>query len=436
MTTVDTRQDLDTDADAGTVSAARLVAGLAHDGSAPDLEQHRQSYPRPDAYASTAGALLERIEQSGLRGRGGAAFPTATKLRAVAGRANPVVVVNSTEGEPASVKDALLVTTNPHLVIDGALVAAAAVGASTVRLCVAADNTAGLHRLRSALAERHGREPLPDIRVLASPLHYVVGEETALVNWLNGERAVPTGTRPTQRGMHGHPTAVQNTETVAHLAQIACFGPEWFRGLGTAEEPGTALCTVMRGDGSPQVIEAALGTPLVSVIDAAGASLESSPGVLLGGYFGAWITTDEAAGALLSNVSLRPLGAAVGAGTIAPLPTGTCGWCETTRLLRWMAGESAGQCGVCVHGLVAIAGAAEDLAHGRGSIGTINQLERWAGQVEGRGGCRLPDGAVRLLRSALRVHRDALYDHLDYRGCKDGSRGFLPVPDHRSAPWR
>lgn len=436
MTTVDTRTELDDNDGATSMDAARLIAGLPHDGNAPDLDRHRQTYPRPDTYAAAPGPLLDRIERSGLCGRGGAAFPTVTKLRAVAGQSSPVVVVNATEGEPASAKDALLVIANPHLVIDGALVAAAAVGAASIRVCVAADNALGHHRLQQALMERHGREPLPDIRVVASPLHYVVGEETALVNWLNGERAVPTGTRPSVRGVHGHSTAVQNTETVAHLAQIACFGADWFRALGTDDEPGTALCTVTRADRSTQVIEAALGTPLVSVIEAAGASLRSSPGVLVGGYFGTWITTDEAVGAHLSNASLRPLGGTVGCGAIAPLPPDTCGWCETTRLLRWMAGESAGQCGVCVHGLAAIAGAAEDLAHGRGSIDTVNQLERWAGQVEGRGGCRLPDGAVRLLRSALRVHRDALHAHLNFRRCTGSGAGFLPVPDHRSAPWR
>jgi len=225
-------------------------------------------------------------------------------------------------------------------------------------------------------------------------------------------------------------------ETLAHLAQVNRFGAEWFRRSGTAAEPGTRLCTVTLPDGSRRVVEAGCGSPLAPIATAAGATLDGSGGVLVGGYFGAWITAAEAAGAAFGDDGLHHLGATAGCGVIAPLPPGVCGWCETARALWWMAGESAGQCGPCVNGLGAIADLAGQVAGGSAPANAVPWLQRWGDQVDGRGACRLPDGAVRLLRSALRVFAREVDQHLGLGRCPLGSVGFLPFPDHRSAPWR
>jgi len=226
-------------------------------GVAPPSGVARLLEPRGDtglaAHVGRYGSLPARVdlvgelERSGLRGRGGAAFPTAVKLAAVAGRRRPVVVANGTEGEPLSAKDKTILATAPHLVLDGLVLAARAVGAREAVVCVG--RRAGRVRaaVEAAVAERalSGRDGV-EITVAVTPDRYVVGEETALVHWLNGGDAKPTTTppRPFERGVAGRPTLVQNVETLAHVALIGRFGAGWYRGVGTADDPGSTLVTI------------------------------------------------------------------------------------------------------------------------------------------------------------------------------------------------
>jgi NADH:ubiquinone oxidoreductase subunit F (NADH-binding) len=401
------------------------------------LSAHRAVFRAPAALRGRGPALLAEIEASGLRGRGGASFPTAQKLGAVAGR-DGVVVVNATEGEPASAKDRLLLCSQPHLVIDGAVLAAHAVGARMVDIGIARSAPASLAAVQSAIIERGSCEPGVELTVHATPEHFVVGEETALVHWINGGDALPTGrrVRMVERGVAGRPTAVINCETAAQLAWIVEHGAQEFRRRGTDDEPGSRLATITRADGSRWVVEAAIGMPLADVAWAGGAPIDGTCPVLVGGYFGAWISGSEALEVAFSDAALRPLGASTGAGVLVPLPDRVCAWCQTTRLLHWMAGESSLQCGVCVNGLPALASAAAEISRGENVVTRTGQLERWAGQIDHRGGCGMPDGAVRLLRSALRVHRDLIAAHAAARGCPKGAPAFLTIPETRSNPWR
>lgn len=400
------------DIDVESPTLPRLLVGLTN-----DLASHRQEYPAPPLSSRPIEEITTAVERSGLRGRGGAGFPTGRKLRAVAdrgGRTNrrkPIVVVNGSEGEPASSKDAVLLAKHPHLVLDGALLAAAAVGASEVVVCVDCKATKALQAIRNAITHRARTEPSARIvRVAAIPHRYVAGEETALIHWLNGGEAKPTLTppRPFEAGVGLRPTLVDNVETLAHVAQIARWGPNWFRDHGTDDEPGTMLLTVSGAVDQKSVHEVAVGTRLSAVIRAAGGSLARSSAVLVGGYFGAWLSPEQARKVRLCDADLRPLGAGLGCGAIVVLPRDACGLKETARILGWLAGESAGQCGSCVHGLAAIAGGAVDLYRGDD---TVDRLLRWAGQVEGRGACHLPNGAVRLLRSGLAVFADEVDRH-------------------------
>lgn len=408
----------------GPTSLPRLLEDLEPGGGPIPLQRHRRRYPAPPKPRRHGREeLIRPVELAGLRGRGGGEFPTGAKLRAVAGgRGRPVVVINGTESEPASAKDALLVARHPHLVLDGALLAAAAVGAPDVVVAVK-ERLAPF--VRAAIAERL-HETGVHLQLVVPPERFVSGEGTALVHLLNGGPAAPTFKRrpPAVAGVEGRPTLINNAETVAHMAQILRFGPAWFRRLGTDDRPGTLLLTLSGGVNRPGVYEAVFGDALGSLLGRAGAD----PGVtavLIGGYFGSWIHPSALAGVRLTPTSLRTTGAEVGCGAIVVLPEGTCGLAESARVLQWMAGQSAGQCGPCVNGLASIAQAAHELCR-NGDEATVGHLERWAAQIERRGACRLPDGAIRFVRSALRVFADHIIVHRAGR-CA-GIAGVLPIP--------
>jgi len=366
--------------------------------------------------------LIDLVEASGLTGRGGAGFPTATKLRAVASRrGRKFVVANGTEGEPLSRKDKALLGCVPHLVLDGAALAATAVGVDEVVVAVGKGAVRERTALTQAVAERT-RRGLDRIRfqIAAAPDGFVVGEETALISWLSGHAAKPTlvPPRPFERGMRGRPTLVQNVETLAQLALIARYGAEWFRELGTEDEPGSALVTLSGAVSRPGVYEVGLGMPVGELIEWAGGTAEPVSAYLIGGYFGSWVAAADAERAAMLDSQLMPLGASLGARTLFVLPVRVCGIAETARLARYLSGESAGQCGPCVHGLDAIAGGLEQLA--RPERADHSRLERWLGQVRGRGACRHPDGAVRLVASALDVFAREVELHAAGRCSGDG----------------
>jgi hypothetical protein len=263
------------------------------------------------------------------------------------------------------------------------------------------------------------------------------------VHWLNGGPATPTRTppRPFQRGVDRRPTLIDNVETVAHLAQVLRFGPDWFRQLGTADEPGSALVTLSGAVERPGVYEVPIGAPLAQLVSRAAGAPEGAGAVLLGGYFGSWIGAEEASAASLSNGDLRRHGASLGCGAVVVLGASACGLGETARILAWLAGQTAGQCGPCVHGLAAIAGTTAALHDGQTTPADLDRLRRWAGQIEGRGACRLPDGAVRLLRSALEVFAGDVWRHLDGGSCPAGVRIVPPrtpaaAPIQRGFQWR
>ncbi len=365
-------------------------------------------------------ALIDSIERANLRGKGGAGFPVATKWRSVASQrgGTPVVLANGAEGEPLSRKDRMLMEQRPHLVIDGAILAARAVGADEIVLYVGADHAGALQAMNRAMNERRASERAR-LRLLSAPVRYVSGEETAAVHFVNAGIALPTSIppRPYERGIDGRPTLVQNVETLAHVALIARFGDEWFRSLGTANASGTTLVTV--GGAVPQtvLIEIPQGIALAEAVNAAGGLTSNSDAVLLGGYFGGWVESATAWGLPLDGDSLRKQGYSLGCGVVAVLPSGRCGVVETARILAYLAHESARQCGPCTFGLRAISAAAGRVAGLASTPGDLEHIQRWAGLLAGRGACRHPDGAAGLLASALRVFAGEFSLHEYQRRC-------------------
>lgn len=416
------------------VLGARLLAGWVATGRPADLTAHLARYgPVPDLAPT---ALVELVRAAGLRGRGGAWFPTATKLAAVAtatGRRGAVVVGNGVESEPASEKDHALLVAAPHLVLDGLRLAAHAVGARDAVLCVPAGDPVA--STLAGLAARRA-DPVP-VRVVGVPPRFVASEESALARYLSGGSAKPTGRlsqvdRATQ-AVRGRPALVDNVETLADLALLVRCGADWFRSAGTVTAPGTMLVTVGGAVARPGVREIPLGTPLAAALGPSGVPLSAA---LVGGFGGNWVALPAGADLPLAPDSLAAVGLALGVGALLALPAPACGLATTARVLRYLAGESARQCGPCMFGLPAIA---DDLTALVAGAPVLDRLRARLGVLTGRGACAHPDGAVRLVASALAVFAADAAAHAAGRPCAgtrvDPGFGVPPVTDFRVG-WR
>ncbi|OIV37755.1 oxidoreductase [Mangrovactinospora gilvigrisea] len=414
------------------VGVARLTAGLGPDGLRLDRAAHLAVHGA--AREPDLPDLLALAEAIDLRGRGGAGFPFLRKLRAVDAAAArrdlaPAVVVNAMEGEPACRKDALLIERAPHLVLDGALLAARALEADDIAVGVA--TRTGELSLRRALAER--RLPRRAVRIVRLPERFVSGEGGALIRGLSGRPALPDGrrTRTSERGLGGRPTLLSNTETCAQLAVAARLGPTGYAATGLPNEPGTTLLTVTAptpGHRHPHqtVVEAPFGTPLSRVTATAGTP-DLGQALLVGGYHGRFLDQRTAAAATVSRPGLDTLGATLGAGALIPLPRETCPLGETARIAHWLAAESAAQCGPCYLGLPDIANALDDVLDG-GSPTAQDRLRNGLAAVRRRGACSHPDGSSAFVRSALTVFTDDLAAHTLGGGCHRPVIGALPLP--------
>lgn len=419
-------------------SSARLLAGIGRPGL-PDLHQHLRVHgpldlPNRRAHKAWGERLVLELRRSGLTGRGGAGFPTAEKVAAATRHwRRPVVVVNAMESEPASSKDWLLTAAAPHLVLDGAEVLARLVNAVSVALCVSEANPQGARCLALALDQRaRAGQSSAAIEIHQPPERYVAGEESSLIHWLEGGPAIPLFRRngPGSLTLGGRPVLVDNAETVSHLALIARHGARWFKTAGTpAGVPdtdawgaaGTLLATVSGAVRAPGVFEVPVGLPLQSLLGHAGA-LQGAPGVLLGGYGGTFVPA-HLLGTPLAPEPLRRLSdtlgvpASLGTGGVLVLSPEGCPMAEAALITRWMAAESAGQCGPCVFGLPALAEDLEVVAFGRASRNDVARLHHHLQVLPGRGACKHPDGVARMARSALAAFPRHLEEHLAFGPC-------------------
>jgi len=378
------------------------------------------------APAATRSDLIGILERSGLQGRGGAGFPVGRKWRSVAERAGgrAVVLVNGAEGEPLSVKDRSLMTSRPHLVVDGALLAADSVGAEEVIFYIGSEHHPARASMNRALAERKADFGRRRLRLLDAPAAYVAGEESAAVNFAQSGLALPTTTppRPFERGVRGRPTLVQNVESLALAALIAHYGDAWYRGLGRGTAKGMGLVTVSGAVSRSGLQEIELGSTVGEVAEAAGGSRNGLQAVLLGGYFGAFAPADQAWDLPLEQAAMRARGFALGCGVVSLISEAECGVTGASRIMAYMAAQSARQCGPCIFGLAAIAEATSRLSARRAEGDDLERIGRWSAQLTGRGACRHPDGAVGLLRSALRVFDEEFVAHQQGRCLRQQAR--------------
>ncbi|HVC70011.1 MAG TPA: NADH-ubiquinone oxidoreductase-F iron-sulfur binding region domain-containing protein [Acidimicrobiales bacterium] len=411
----------------------RLLAGPRAEEGPESLDAHRRRLG-PLELPDDAGEVLDLVGTGGLVGRGGGEFPLLRKLTAaVEGGADPLVVVNGSEGEPASRKDRTLIEHRPHLVLDGAEVAARAVGAAEVVLYVHGTRSVSSTTLAKALEERGAASSSgPSFRLVAAPAAYVAGESSAVVSVLEGRGPVPSRRRlpVAAAGVNGRPTVVSNAESISHLALLTRFGAPWFTAAGTPETPGSTLLTLAGGVRQPGlVVEVLAPVALGEVLCVHGGVTTPPAAVLIGGYGGRWVGGAAALEAPLDRGALRRAEVPLGCGLIAPLPPDTCGLSVTLRLLGYLAAQSAGQCGPCVLGLPALVHQLSEIVGGRGTRGDIRRLVRQALSLRGRGDCAHPDGAVVLLESALHVFSEDADRHARGRSCggsPDG--GWFPIP--------
>jgi NADH:ubiquinone oxidoreductase subunit F (NADH-binding) len=383
------------------MTGSRLLAGRDLALGAEGLAEHqRRLGPLPVAGAS----LIELLIRSGLTGRGGAAYPAGLKWRSVAVQSDgtAVVIVNGAEGEPRSLKDRLLMTTRPHLILDGAFLAARAVRARQVVLYIGEEHRSSQDSMARALAERTDEERRL-VRTVAAPARYVAGASSASVHLVDTGIATPTTTPPSahERGVDGAPTLVQNVETLAQVALIARSG----------NATGTLLVTIAGGVSRPGVLEIQAQTTVAEAVELAGGVSERPHAVLLGGYFGTWITAAKGWDLPLDHDALRARGLSLGCGVIGVLPGSRCVVCEVAGIMRYLASESSAQCGPCFFGLRALADACTRIAELGPDPVDLQRLQRWSAEVKGRGACHHPDGAVMFLQSALATFPDDFAGH-------------------------
>ncbi|MFG1999900.1 ferredoxin [Spirillospora sp. NPDC048911] len=407
-----------------------------------DLDRHLAVHGK--LYAPVLDDLVKLAEQVDMRGRGGAGFPFARKLMAVAAQItspegagellpgeaaerrrsheDAVVVVNGAEGEPGSSKDKVMLTRAPHLVLDGAVIAATALG--TQRIVVAVEDDEAARSVRAAIAERN----MP-ARVVRLTERFISGESGSVIRAINGETPIPPGVkvRASESGVDGFPTLLSNTETFAQLAVLTSLGPDLYASAGTEDEPGTTLLTI----GGTRVVEAPYGTPLQAVLDHC--DVPPGQGVLVGGYHGMWLDPRGVSLAVLSRKGMRAVNGTVGAGIILPLGQGTCPLGEVTRIASYLAAQSAGQCGPCRLGLPDVVRTLTALSDGSGSV---DDVRRAAGIGRGRGACSHPDGTAKFVLSAVDAFGPDIEMHRYGGSCGLPVFGVLPLPVPTGAEGR
>jgi NADH:ubiquinone oxidoreductase subunit F (NADH-binding) len=340
-------------------------------------------------------SVVEEVLASGLRGRGGAGFPTGTKWQTIVQNASaalaPTVVVNGAEGEPGSFKDRALLRRNPYRVVEGALIAALAVGADRVVIAVKRSFTREVEGLERAVAEAtaEGWADGVAVGVFAGPSEYLYGEETALLEVLDGRSPFPRVAPPSRHGVDevggdttepagtelagpggtvAPPTLVNNVETVANLPGILANGADWYRAVGTAACPGTFLCTVSGAVRRAGVGELPFGTPVIDVIEAVGGGAGEGRRVVavLPGVSGA-LLREAALGTPATHEDLQAAGSALGAGAFVVLDDATDPVALAAGVSRFLAVESCGQCMPCKGDGMAIAEILDRLARSEGA---------------------------------------------------------------------
>ncbi len=417
-----------------------LTQHIRTGGEAPSLRE----YERHGGYEALRKALRSLspqdvavlVKDAGLRGRGGAGFPTGLKWSFVPqGPDAPhpkYLVVNADEMEPGTFKDRVLLEGNPHLLLEGAVLAAYAIQADVAYVFLRANYALAEERMRRAIAEAYaagylGRNPLGspwslELHLHASAGRYICGEETALISGLEGGRAVPRAKPPYPQtcGLFGKPTVVNNVETLACVPPIVARGSAWFRGLSRSRDAGTKLYGVSGKVTRPGLWELPMGTTARELIfEHAGGMLD---GCALRGFLPGGASTDflieEHLDLAMDFDTIQQAGSRLGTGTMIVLDDTTCPVGFVRNLIAFFARESCGWCTPCREGLPWVERILAAMERGEGERGDIELLdEHVAALAPGATYCLLAPGAMEPLGSALRYFRGDFERHVAERRC-------------------
>jgi NADH-quinone oxidoreductase subunit F len=378
-----------------------------------------------------AADVVEAVKASGLRGRGGAGFPTGMKWSFVPQSTFPrYVVINHDEGEPGTFKDRELAESDPHGVIEGIIVAAWANGATKAFIYCRGEFALGARRLDRAINEAYkagflgkgiyGSDFDLDIVLHRGAGAYICGEESALLDSLEGYRGQPRlrPPFPAVKGLYGQPTVINNTETVMNLPSIVSNGPDWFRQWGTEKSPGTKVLSVSGHVRKPANYEVPLGTSMADVLELAG-GMRNGPlkAIIPGGASAPLLTSVDVA---VDFESLQGAGTMLGSGAVVFMDETTCMVRNALVTTEFFEHESCGKCTPCREGTWWAVKVLERIESGEGRREDMNLLLDIADGIDGRSFCPLGDAASWALRSNVKLFRDEFEQHVSEGRCPFG----------------
>lgn len=418
-----------------------LTGRMHPDGSVVDLQAYElaggyQAIRKVLRTGMTPMAVTEEVKNANLRGRGGAGFQTGLKWSFVPRGKNvpnpTYLVVNGDEMEPGTFKDRLLMERDPHQLIEGAMVAGFAIEADIAYIFLRGEYTLAAERLARAIADAYeqgylgkdifGSEYCLELYLHLSGGRYICGDETGLLNALEGKRANPRSKPPfpPSVGLFGKPTVVNNVETICCVPHIINRGATWFRGLGRTEDSGTKLFGVSGKVKRPGLWELRMGTTAREILEEyAGGMLDglNCRGLLPGGASTDFIVEQDLDTAMDFS-ALKKVGSRMGTGTMIVLDDHTCPVGMTWNLTHFFSRESCGFCTPCWSGLGWADRTLKAMEEGRGKPGDLEKLEfqtkMWA---PGNTFCALAPGAAEPLQSALKHFRDDFERHIIEHRC-------------------
>jgi NADH-quinone oxidoreductase subunit F len=386
-------------------------------------------------------AIVDLVKASGLRGRGGAGFPTGLKWSFLAKDGRPrALVVNADEGEPGTFKDRELIEHNPHQLIEGMLIASYATRSPESFIYIRGEFLHGHEVLQRAIAEATERGYLGD-RVLGTDFShhmylyrgagaYICGEESALLESLEGRRGNPRlkPPFPAVAGVYGLPTVVNNVETIANLPPLILNGAEWHRQWGTEKSPGLKVMSVSGHVTRPGNYEVPLDATLRELVEMAG-------GVRTGHQVKAVIPGGSSMPLLpaaqldtpIDYESLVQAGSMLGSGGCIVMDDSTCIVAAVARVVRFYRDESCGKCTPCREGTYWMTDVLDRLEGGQGELGDLDTLLDVADNINGKAFCPLGDASVGFMVSAIRNFRDEFVEHITGRTCPLGARLYDTV---------